>query len=141
LITEERARQIAQEGWTPAHDDKHTDSELAKAAESYLVAVTTPDEEGDENGKVRPAWDWPWDKHWWKPSPDPVRNLVKAAALIAAEIDRINRSQKCSVENCQAAPAWASMCDGKRTGLLWCDRHRPDPRQILSNKRHGMEPL
>ena len=52
-------------------------------------AVASPDEEGDENGKVRPCWDWPWAKKWWKPSDDPVRNLVKAGALIAAEIDRL----------------------------------------------------
>ncbi len=34
---------------------------------------------------------WPWEEVWFKPSPDQVRNLVKAGALIAAEIDRINR--------------------------------------------------
>jgi hypothetical protein len=33
--------------------------------------------------------DWPWEKSWWKPSADPIRNLVKAGALIAAEIDRL----------------------------------------------------
>jgi hypothetical protein len=33
---------------------------------------------------------WPWDGEWWKPNyNDPVRNLVKAGALIAAEIDRV----------------------------------------------------
>jgi hypothetical protein len=34
---------------------------------------------------------WPWDYDWWKPSDDPIRNLTKAGALIAAEIDRLNR--------------------------------------------------
>lgn len=33
---------------------------------------------------------WPWDMKWWKPSDDPIKNLVKAGALIAAEIDRLN---------------------------------------------------
>lgn len=33
--------------------------------------------------------DWPWDEEWWKPSLDPIRNLEKAGALIAAEIDRL----------------------------------------------------
>ncbi len=97
LIALERQRQVKIEGWTPEHDDKHTDMELGKAAESYLCAVITPDEEGDENGKSRPAWDWPWHKNWWKPSDDPIRNLVKAGALIAAEIDRLQR--KASVPN------------------------------------------
>jgi len=93
LIAAERTRQVADEGWSPEHDDKHALGELGMAAESYLAAVTTPDEEGDENGKARPAWDWPWDKNWWKPSPDPIRNLVKAGALIAAEIDRLQRAK------------------------------------------------
>lgn len=33
---------------------------------------------------------WPWDRKWWKPSQDDqVKNLIKAGALIAAEIDRL----------------------------------------------------
>lgn len=36
---------------------------------------------------------WPWDENWWKPSLDPIRNLVKAGALLAAEIDRLQRSK------------------------------------------------
>ena len=32
---------------------------------------------------------WPWHRCWWKPSDDPIRNLVKAGALLAAEIDRL----------------------------------------------------
>jgi hypothetical protein len=91
LIKAERLRQISQEGWTPAHDDMHRKHELGLAASSYLNCVVSPDEEGDENGKVRPCWDWPWAKKWWKPSNDPIRNLVKAGALIAAEIDRLER--------------------------------------------------
>ena len=35
---------------------------------------------------------WPWDKKWWKPSDDPIKNLIKAGALIAAEIDRLQNS-------------------------------------------------
>jgi hypothetical protein len=33
---------------------------------------------------------WPWEWSFWKPR-DPVRNLVIAGALIAAEIDRLQR--------------------------------------------------
>ena len=36
--------------------------------------------------------EWPWNITWWKPSTDPVRNLTKAGALIAAEIERIQRA-------------------------------------------------
>jgi hypothetical protein len=37
---------------------------------------------------------WPWDKGWWKPTPDNrIRELEKAGALIAAEIDRLQRME------------------------------------------------
>lgn len=91
LIKSERERQISEEGWTPEHDDSHRKHEMALAAMSYVAVVAAPDEEGDESGKVRPCHDWPWANKWWKPSDDPIRNLVKAGALIAAEIDRIQR--------------------------------------------------
>ena len=33
---------------------------------------------------------WPWNVVWWKPTPDDrIRELAKAGALIAAEIDRL----------------------------------------------------
>ena len=35
---------------------------------------------------------WPWDESWFKPTPDDrIRELVKAGALILAEIDRLQR--------------------------------------------------
>lgn len=94
LIAEERERQISQEGWTAEDDATYTEFQLGRAAESYLNATISPDEEGDENGKPRPSFDWPWAMEWWKPSEDPIRNLVKAGALIAAEIDRLQRIPK-----------------------------------------------
>lgn len=94
LISEERTRQITSELWTPEHDDRHCKFQLTLAAVSYAAVVASPDEDGDENGKVRPCYDWPWESKWWKPSDDPIRNLVKAGALIAAEIDRLQRKAK-----------------------------------------------
>jgi hypothetical protein len=91
LIALERERQLKIEGFGPEHDAMHTDHDLARAAESYLVTVTSPDEEAAETGKPRPAHDWPWGKKEWKPSADPILKLVKAGALIAAEIDRLQR--------------------------------------------------
>ena len=35
---------------------------------------------------------WPFDAIWLKLTDDPIRNLVKAGALIAAEIDRLQRA-------------------------------------------------
>ena len=35
---------------------------------------------------------WPWDRQWWKPK-SRRRNLVRAAALLIAAIERIDREQ------------------------------------------------
>ena len=93
LIENERARQINSEGWTPEHDDTHIYGELALAAACYAVAQDVRDStDGDE-----PADFWPrsWDESWWKPTPDDrIKELAKAGALIAAEIDRLSRLEK-----------------------------------------------
>lgn len=88
LITEERRRQIAEEGWDEAHDDNHQPQDaLACAGASYAL----PQRLRPVLGRVPTSW--PWDSEWWKPTPDNrVRELVKAGALIAAEIDRIQRA-------------------------------------------------
>lgn len=85
MIAQERVRQIEEEGWTPEHDAEHENCELPRAARSYLAEAVFPFGPGDS---LPPAL-WPWDAKWWKPSSDPIRNLVKAGALIAAEIDRL----------------------------------------------------
>lgn len=89
LIAAERERQIAVEGWTPEHDDKHNKAELNEAARAYARAAELQVRSGCEPTH---AGLWPWDASWWKPSPEPIRNLVKAGALIAAEIDRLQRT-------------------------------------------------
>ena len=89
LIAEERARQINVEGWTPEHDDEHADSELGFAACYYampcLIRV--------DGVTVTPLDLYPgtWSADGAKRGSDRVRNLVKAGALIAAEIDRLQR--------------------------------------------------
>ncbi|HHJ1629963.1 TPA: hypothetical protein ACQGUS_003482 [Pseudomonas aeruginosa] len=84
-VQSERRRQINVEGWTPEHDDKHETGTLASAAGCYaMFSLAYP--AGD------PSHFWPWDKSWWKPSPDGRRNMVKAGALILAEIERLDRA-------------------------------------------------
>jgi hypothetical protein len=83
-IARERNRQIFEEGWDGPHDDEHVNGELAAAAHAYLLEVL------DADG----IFSWPWDVSWWKPSDDPIRNLEKAGALIAAEIDRLSRAAR-----------------------------------------------
>ncbi|WP_342345782.1 hypothetical protein [Shewanella dokdonensis] len=86
-VIAERQRQLSVEGWTPDHDDKYNDSELATAALCYLKASFT-----DEKFTIKKKPDqlWPWASEWWKPA-NPRRDLVKAAALILAEIERLDR--------------------------------------------------
>lgn len=81
-ISAERQRQIECEGWTPKHDDTHVGGELAIAAACYA------DDRRVFNKAAHPKW--PWSQDWWKPT-DRRRDLVKAAALIVAEIERIDR--------------------------------------------------
>ena len=104
LIAEERARQISVEGWTPEHDDKHNNGQLALAGAAYALQASGHDTlyaaigrspcEGSNAGWVGAArLFWPWDQEHWKPDyENPMRSLVKAGALIAAEIDRIQRA-------------------------------------------------
>lgn len=89
LIAKERKRQVEQEGWTPEHDNQHEADELALAAALYAVPTWLRD---DKN--LRDVlWPYSWALDTWKPSPDNrIRELVKAGALIAAEIDRLQRS-------------------------------------------------
>lgn len=93
-IVRERQRQITEEGYTHKHDQGHTAGELARAAACYTDFVAEQLEGGH--------WDephpfWPWDPRYWKPGPDEVSTLVKAGALIAAEIDRIQLLQSQAV--------------------------------------------
>ena len=82
-IAAERRRQIEVEGWTPEHDDEHDSGEMAAAASCYSIAAFYKPYE-------RFPVFWPWGKSWWKPK-DRRSNLVRAGALIAAEIDRLDR--------------------------------------------------
>lgn len=86
LIAAERERQCFAEGWTAEHDDKHCHSELALAA----VCYATPRRLRNRFSMFSTVW--PWDSEYWKPTPDDrIKELVKAGALIAAEIDRLQR--------------------------------------------------
>lgn len=93
LIAAERQRQIAVEGWTPEHDAGHAGNEaLARAAAAYATPARLREQLPVPFAGL-PAL-WPWDFCHWKPTPDDrVRELVKAGALIAAEIDRLAAEQ------------------------------------------------
>lgn len=92
-IVAERRRQVEQEGWSQAHDDEHDAGEMAAAAAAYALnasCVLYP-----ANGtplEAAPAF-WMWDLKWWKPK-DPRRDLVRAGALIVAELEKLDRDAK-----------------------------------------------
>lgn len=87
-ISRERERQMAGEGWTHEHDDAHSSGEMAKAAACYALDASRAPEYRD-NSFIRSYW--PWDWSWWKPR-GARKNLIRAAALIVAEIERIDRA-------------------------------------------------
>ena len=89
LITEERQRQIEAEAWSSEHDDKHTAGELADAASCYAAQ---PMDDFHDHETWMPMG-WPWESKWWKPSKYRMKDLIKAGALIAAEIDRLQRRE------------------------------------------------
>lgn len=93
-IAAERQRHFDVEGWTPEHDDEHSNGEIAVAGACYAFLVGYPDDEAWKTSETRKPFGWPWSPEWWKPSDDPIRNLEKAGALIAAEIDRLQRLQE-----------------------------------------------
>ncbi|EDR6114669.1 ead/Ea22-like family protein [Salmonella enterica subsp. enterica] len=82
-VISERQRQRAVEGWTSEHDDAYQNSELADAAACYAINA-------HNQGFSTPAH-WPWAPEWWKQS-GARRDLVKAGALILAEIERLDRA-------------------------------------------------
>ena len=73
----ERRRQVEVEKLGPAHDDdEHPNGQLADAAGCYIAGA---------------AANWPWNIKWWKPK-SRRRDLVRAAALLIAEIERLDRA-------------------------------------------------
>jgi hypothetical protein len=94
-IAAERERQMAVEGIMPAHDDTHTQAELPRCAMAYLDYNVRRTLSGRLPLPAKhAAWaHWPYeDDHYFKPTEDLRRNLVKAAALITAEIERLDRA-------------------------------------------------
>ena len=97
-VLAERNRQIKAEGWTPEHDDEHAHGEMALAASCYAEQGPAPYGVSYPTIPAR----WPWDGDWWKPK-DYRSNLVRAAALLLAEIERLDRADQAS-RHAAAAP-------------------------------------
>jgi len=87
LIAEERHRQVTVGGWTPEHDDKHCDGELSDVAAALAVHPDTTSEISI------PVWGSKLDDKL-RARCDDIRRLTIAGALIAAEIDRLQRAMQ-----------------------------------------------
>lgn len=90
-VVAERTRQRAEEGWTEKHDDAHTDGSLARAAACYILTDDWPGPGIPDS--VHRHWPRSWSWSWYKPK-DRRRDLVRAGALILAEIERLDREEQ-----------------------------------------------
>lgn len=88
-VAVERFRHVEEEGWSAHHDDEHDQGELAAAAACYADVAFR--QARGLNPSTLPNM-WPWSRQWFKPASEPIRNLEKAGALIAAELDRLLRA-------------------------------------------------
>lgn len=84
LINEERFRQVYVEGYTPERDRGYFPGELSLAATAYAKDGASTLLGVESKAIIL----WPWALKHWKPSDDPLRTLVKAGALICAEIEK-----------------------------------------------------
>lgn len=100
-VLAERQRQVTAEGWSFKHDDQYKNTELAFAASCYAFHAAAASWDLEDDGIPYDSHpvpkQWPWDPSWWKPT-DARRDLVKAGALILAEIERIDRAAGIKVE-------------------------------------------
>ena len=95
LIIAERFKQVAQKKHTVKKDKDLEEGALAGVAQAYAgfaVASMAIRDLLRKEGTTPPFW--PWKELAWKPEKgdtprDQIRDLAKAGALIAAEIDRL----------------------------------------------------
>ena len=103
LIAEERKRQIEVEGYSEQHDSQHKTSEFVYAAIAYAESAKAGINSNELHKplteleiltrKLDKAWLYPWGEDSFKPSTN-IRDLVKAGALIAAAIDRLQMKKE-----------------------------------------------
>lgn len=100
LLASERKRQIAEENWSEEQDKTYKDGQLAILASLYALPESKrtyiPKYTSDGHIKHVPLG-FPDDFNctFWKPSRyDRIRELVKAGALILAEIERLQSDDK-----------------------------------------------
>jgi GNAT superfamily N-acetyltransferase len=99
-VARERLRQIGVEGFAVAHDDAHDDAVLARAAAFFAVAAALSEVQREElmlfEGRDPEVAAVLYLRPDWAPRglqlKDRHRDLVRAGALILAEIERLDRA-------------------------------------------------
>ena len=91
-VAAERRRQIEVEGWTPEHDDEHGNTSMSIAAACYALADVRA-ALAVQTVHLSDLWSRTgWSASWFKPK-DRRSNLIRAAALLVAEIERLDRHE------------------------------------------------
>lgn len=92
-VLAERRRQIEQEGYDIAHDDEHVNDEMAAYATFYAMPPGAREWPAEETGYGL-TWGEAIIPEHWGPAKSGVRrsDLIKAGALIVAEIERLDRA-------------------------------------------------
>ncbi|WP_131931159.1 hypothetical protein [Burkholderia sp. SRS-25] len=92
-VRTERRRQIAEKGWTEEHDDAHACGEIAALAAYYAMPASVRDWPSADTGYGctfgQAILPYGWSA---KIGDDRRGELVKAGALILAEIERLDRA-------------------------------------------------
>ncbi|MBA1302736.1 hypothetical protein G7028_29860 [Pseudomonas carnis] len=89
-VLAERIRQIQVHCFYPEQDEEYVNGDLAQAGACYAIEAAKQAPETEDAMRLVPEA-WPWMAASWRPH-DQRRNLVKAGALILAEIDRLDRA-------------------------------------------------
>lgn len=89
-VLAERRRQVEVEGWTTEHDDQHSDGSISVAAACYALTNVPCAKPGALSTTYLSTWVG-WGGGWFKPW-NRRRDLVRAGALILAEIERLDRA-------------------------------------------------
>lgn len=102
LIAEKQKRNT-KKGWTPEHDAQHTRFELTQAAIYYavtgvVVALNAFKSDEEIQDAVASEHAWPF-REPFKFDRDVIENLVNAGALIADEINRLQRLSQSEANN------------------------------------------
>ena len=90
LVLHERERQIKEEGYALAHDDEHTEGQLALLAAAY--ALSSRDSTAPIAYEVASFLGESVFKWGFNPK-SPIQDLTRAGALILAELERRLRAE------------------------------------------------